>query len=431
MSKASAEHSRVVPFVATNSEGIGAAFSAVRAASESLCQTLEAEDCQIQTMPDVSPTKWHLAHVSWFFETFILQPYLADYRPFHPQFAHLFNSYYETVGSFHPRPQRGLLSRPTLKQIYDFRAYVNEHMQRLLQQQAHPDRDAINLRTLVGINHEQQHQELMLTDIKHVFAMNPLKPVYQDKVLPQTENAPSLSWVAHPGGLVTIGNPGDNFCYDNEMPPHQTYLTPFRIASRPVTNSEYLEFMRDQGYARVELWLSDAWSTVKSQQWQAPLYWEQQDDQWWHMTLHGLQPVDPHAPVCHVSLYEADAFARWAGKRLPTEAEWEVVAREHPVEGNLRDSGNLHPVAAPGWAGIQQLYGDVWEWTQSPYAPYPGFKALAGSLGEYNGKFMCSQFVLRGGSCVTPADHIRASYRNFFYPKDRWQFSGIRLAEDA
>lgn len=431
MSKANAEHSSVVPFLTSNSEGITAAYSAVRAATESLCQPLSAEDCQIQTMPDVSPTKWHLAHVSWFFETFILQPYLTDYRPFHPQFAHLFNSYYETVGSFHPRPQRGLLSRPGLTDVYDYRAYVDEHMQHLLHNQAHPDWDAISFRTRVGMNHEQQHQELILTDIKHVFAQNPLKPVYQDKILSQAETAPSLNWLQHPGGLLTIGNPGDSFCYDNEMPTHQTYLEPFHIASRPVTNSEYLEFIHDQGYARVELWLSDAWATVKSQQWQAPLYWELHDNTWSHMTLHGMQPVDPHAPVCHVSFYEADAFARWAGKRLPTEAEWEVVAREHPIAGNLRDSGNLHPVAAPGWAGMQQLYGDVWEWTQSPYAPYPGFKALAGSLGEYNGKFMCSQFVLRGGSCVTPADHLRATYRNFFYPKDRWQFSGIRLAEDA
>ncbi|MBI1422269.1 MAG: ergothioneine biosynthesis protein EgtB [Gammaproteobacteria bacterium] len=431
MSQATAEQSKTVPFAATNNEDLAAAYAAVRAATESLCQPLEVEDCQIQTMPDVSPTKWHLAHVSWFFETFILQAYASEYQPFHPQFAHLFNSYYATVGSFHPRPQRGLLSRPTLDEVYAYRGYVNEHMQRLLQDSNHPDWEDISLRVQVGINHEQQHQELMLTDIKHVFAMNPLKPVYHAKELPRAETAPVLNWIAHPGGLLTIGNSGDRFCYDNEMPVHQTWLNPFRIASRLVTNGEYLEFMQDQGYQRVEFWLSDAWSTVTSQQWQAPLYWEQRDNQWWHMTLHGMQPIDPHAPVCHVSFNEADAFARWAGKRLPGEAEWEAVAREYPIEGNLRDSGNLHPVAAPGWAGAQQLYGDVWEWTQSPYAPYPGFKALAGSLGEYNGKFMCSQFVLRGGSCVTPADHVRATYRNFFYPKDQWQFSGIRLAEDA
>lgn len=435
MSKEIAKDINNIPFAATNSDGLLAAYSAVRAASEALCQPLEVDDYQIQTMPDVSPAKWHLAHVSWFFETFILQQYLVEYRPYHPQFAYLFNSYYETVGSFHPRPQRGLLNRPTVNQVYAYRAYVDEHMQRLLQQPAHPDWDAICLRTRVGINHEQQHQELILTDIKHVFAMNPLKPVYHHKVLPQADTAPGLNWIGHAGGLLTLGNPGDGFCYDNEMPPHQTYLAPFRIASRLVTNGEYIEFMRDQGYAHADLWLSDAWATVKSQQWQAPLYWQQQDGQWWHMTLHGMQPVDLHAPVCHVSLYEADAFARWAGKRLPTEAEWEVIAREQPIAGNLRDSGNLHPVAAPapGQSGqrLQQLYGDVWEWTNSPYSPYPGFKALAGALGEYNGKFMCSQFVLRGGSCVTPADHIRTTYRNFFYPKDQWQFSGFRLAEDA
>lgn len=432
MSKATAEQRSVSSLNTDTSQDILAAYTAVRAATEMLCQPLEIDDFQIQTMPDVSPTKWHIAHVSWFFETFLLRLYLFNYQPFHPQFAHLFNSYYETVGSFHPRPQRGFLNRPTVKEVFEYRAYVDEHMQQLLTQHGHAERDEIVMRTRVGINHEQQHQELMLTDIKHVFATNPLKPAYQERTLPTTTQSLALHWRSHPGGLLTTGNTGEGeFCYDNEMPPHQTYVAPFKIASRLVTNGEYIEFINDHGYERVDLWLSDAWSTVKQQQWQAPLYWQQRDNEWWHMTLNGMQPVDLNAPLCHVSLYEADAFARWSGKRLPSEAEWEVIARQQPIAGNLRDSGNLHPVTSQTSDEIQQLYGDVWEWTQSPYSPYPGFKALAGSLGEYNGKFMCSQFVLRGGSCVTPADHIRVTYRNFFYPGDRWQFSGLRLAEDG
>lgn len=427
------EHNSITPLAATDGDSLAVSYTRIRQATETLCQSLEVEDYQIQTMPDVSPVKWHIAHVSWFFETFLLRPYLAEYRVFHPQFAHLFNSYYETVGSFHPRPQRGLLNRPTLKQVYDYRAYVDRHMSRLLKHQDHPDWKDINIRTQVGINHEQQHQELILTDIKHVFATNPLKPAYhQNQISPSDDNSPKLTWLEHAGGLLEIGHPYDEgFCYDNETPTHKTFLKPFRIASRLVTNTDFIEFIHDDAYEKPELWLSDGWSTIKARKWQAPLYWEQRDGSWWHMTLHGMQPVDPDAPVCHVSLFEADAFARWAGKRLPTEAEWEVVACNQDIAGNLRDSGFLQPVAAPNTAGIQQLYGDVWEWTSSPYAPYPGFKALAGSLGEYNGKFMCSQFVLRGGSCVTPADHIRCTYRNFFYPKDRWQFSGFRLAEDV
>lgn len=409
-----------------------ASYLAVRASTEKLCQPLETDDFQVQTMPDVSPTKWHIAHVSWFFETFILQPYFTNYRLFHPKFPHLFNSYYETVGTFHPRPQRGLLNRPTVDEVFVYRAYVDEHMLQLLNQQDHAARDEIVMRTHVGLNHEQQHQELMLTDIKHVFANNPLKPAYQEKALPVVTNVSDMQWQSHSGGLLSIGNNGDSgFCYDNEMPVHQTFVAPFKLTSRLVTNAEYLEFMNDRGYERVDLWLSDAWSTVKQQQWQAPLYWELLDGDWWHMTLNGMQPLDLNAPVCHVSFYEADAFARWSNKRLPSEAEWEVVARKQPITGNLRNTEYMQPVATDKNSSMQQLYGDVWEWTQSPYRPYPGFKALAGSLGEYNGKFMCSQFVLRGGSCVTPVDHIRTTYRNFFYPGDRWQFSGLRLAEDG
>jgi ergothioneine biosynthesis protein EgtB len=434
LSKAAAKPDSTSPSAAANADNIVVEYSTVRDFTESLCLPLEPDDFQIQTMPDVSPVKWHLAHVSWFFETFILQHFVTAYRPFHPQYGYIFNSYYETVGTHHPRPQRGLLNRPTLKEVYAYRAYVDQHMQALLESQ-HPQLDEILLRTRLGINHEQQHQELILTDIKHVYAMNPLKPTYRQKTNSQTGKLSTLYWLGHAGGLVTTGNPGDEFCFDNEMPVHKTYLAPFRLASRLISNGEYIEFIADQGYAKTELWLSDAWSLLNTQQWQAPLYWEQRDGEWWHMTLHGMQPVELDAPVCHVSFFEADAYARWAGKRLPTEAEWEVFARDRAVTGNFCDSGKLHPVAATNSErdapDVQQLYGDVWEWTQSPYAPYPGFKPLGGSLGEYNGKFMCSQFVLRGGSCVTPANHIRSTYRNFFYPKDRWQFSGIRLAEDV
>lgn len=407
-------------------------YRAVRRATEALCQPLEVEDYQIQTMPDVSPTKWHIAHVSWFFETFLLQPYLQDYQVFHPDFAYLFNSYYETVGTFHPRPQRGLLNRPILEQVYAYRVYVDRHMEQLLQQEGHPERENICLRVLTGINHEQQHQELMLTDIKHVFASNPLRPAYHPPAQQERhDRVAPLNWISHSGGLQDIGNPGDEgFCFDNETPAHPVYLAPFKIASRLVTNAEFLDFINDGGYERAEYWLADGWATVKAQKWRAPLYWEQRDGEWWTMTLHGMQTVQAYAPVCHVSLYEADAYARWAGERLPTEAEWEVAAADQKIAGNLRETGFLDPVPASSDIGIQQVYGDVWEWTSSAYAPYPGFRALAGSLGEYNGKFMCNQLVLRGGSCVTPIDHIRRTYRNFFYPKDRWQFSGFRLARD-
>lgn len=421
----------VVPSAYTGSD-LTRRYTTVRHATEDLCQPLEVEDYQIQTMPDVSPTKWHIAHVTWFFETFLLQPYLANYQVFDPNFAYLFNSYYETVGTFHPRPQRGLLNRPILKEVLSYRAYVDEHMHILLQQSGHPEWDTINQRILTGINHEQQHQELMLTDIKHVFASNPLRPAYASPVLQHAQTRQAhLNWISHPGGLQEIGNKGDgDFCFDNELPAHSVYLEPFKVASRLVTNGEYIDFINDRGYSQSEFWLSDGWATVKSQQWHAPLYWEQRDGEWWQMTLHGMKAIEVNSPVSHVSLYEADAYARWAGKRLLTEAEWEVIAAEQKIVGNLRDSGYLEPMPATADIGIQQLYGDVWEWTASSYAAYPRFRPLAGSLGEYNGKFMCNQLVLRGGSCVTPADHIRRTYRNFFYPKDRWQFSGFRLAQD-
>ena len=403
-------------------------YQAIRAASEILCNPLEIEDYGIQTMPDVSPPKWHLAHTSWFFETFILKPYLKGYHEFHPDYVRLFNSYYEQVGEYHPRPQRGLLSRPTVKDVLAYRTHVNEAMQQLLAQKEHPAWTDIELRTVIGLNHEQQHQELLLTDIKHIFACNPLRPIYQQ--LPQSSaTTASLQWTEQPGGLVEIGAQGDSFAYDNEYPRHKVYLEPFKLASRPISNAEYLTFIEDSGYQRPELWLSEGWKAIKEGRFTKPLYWEERDGEWWHMTLGGMRKLDPDAPVCHVNYFEADAFANWAGKRLPTEAEWESVASVNPVEGNLRDAGFLQP-QANGLDGLQQLFGDVWEWTQSAYNPYPGFHAPKGALGEYNGKFMCGQYVLRGGSCVTPADHIRASYRNFFYPADQWQFSGIRLAED-
>lgn len=403
-------------------------YQSVRAVTEQLCSPLEIDDFNIQTMPDVSPIKWHIAHVSWFFETFILQEYDKHYRPFHPQFQHLFNSYYELIGSFHPRPQRGFLNRPTLQQIFDYRHYVDVAMAELLLTENHPDYTEIALRAEVGINHEQQHQELMLTDILHVFACNPMHPQYQSS-LPEKMPLRTIKWQEYDGGLFEIGHAGKGFAYDNETPRHKTYIEPFRLADRLVSNGEYINFIADGAYLQAKYWLSDGWKTVRQQQWQAPLYWQLEAGQWWQMTLNGMQLIDEAAPVSHISLYEADAYARWANKRLPTEAEWEVAAKGQVIEGNLRDSGYLQTMAAVD--GHNQLYGDVWEWTQSAYSPYPGYRPLPGALGEYNGKFMASQFVLRGGSCFTPADHIRSSYRNFFYPGDRWQCTGMRLAEDG
>ena len=406
-------------------------FLSVRQQSDSLCRCLQYDDFNIQTMPDVSPTKWHLAHVSWFFETFLLIPFLDRYQPFHPQFGYLFNSYYETVGTFHPRHKRGILSRPTVEDVFKYRSYVNRHMCQLLEKVDHQHYTEIEFRTVVGINHEQQHQELMLTDIKHVFANNPLKPAYQQSRPPVATAVATNTWLEFGAGLFNCGYKGDMFCYDNELPVHKIYLNPFKLSSRLVTNGEYIEFIEACGYQQAKFWLADAWHMIKQQQWQAPLYWEKIDGQWWHMTLSGLLPLDEYAPVCHVSYYEADAFARWKHKRLPLEAEWEMAAGSLPIHGNLKNTGYHHPVATTNTAGLQQMYGDVWEWTLSPYTAYPGYKPLEGSLGEYNGKFMSSQIVLRGGSCVTAGDHIRPSYRNFFYPKDQWQFSGFRLADDA
>jgi ergothioneine biosynthesis protein EgtB len=404
---------------------------AVRARTESLCAPLEIEDYVIQVSDSVSPPKWHLAHTSWFFETFILLPFVPSYRVFDEAYAHLFNSYYETAGTFFPRAQRGLLSRPTVAQIYRYRSHVDEAMQALLKNLPQQSAHEILARVELGIEHETQHQELLLMDVKYNFFINPLRPAYRDAAnLPSPASLPAMDSHAFDGEIVEIGHDGVGFSFDNERPRHQTLLRDFRLGSRLVSNEEYLAFITDGGYQRADLWLSDGWHTINTQHWQAPLYWYRDGSGWQQFTLSGMQPLNLNEPVAHLSYYEADAYARWANKRLPTEAEWEYAAASLPVSGNFLESGALHPQAARQ-PGLTQLYGDLWEWTQSAYSSYPGFRPLSGTLGEYNGKFMSDQMVLRGGCCVTAQDHIRASYRNFFRPADRWMFSGLRLAEDA
>jgi len=404
-------------------------YREVRADTERLCAPLATEDYVVQSSADVSPPKWHLAHVTWFFEHFLLLPYRPGYRPFHPRYGYLFNSYYETVGAFFPRLQRGLLSRPTVEQVYAYRASVDRCMIELCEALPAAQWEEFGARLILGLHHEQQHQELLLTDVKHIFSINPLRPAYVEAAAaPAAKAVRAPGWTHHPGGIHVIGHAGADFAFDNEAPAHRVLVEDFALASHLVTNGEYLEFIDAGGYAQAAHWLSDGWKTARERDWQAPQYWEKIDGAWWLMTLSGLRPLDPAEPVCHVSYYEADAYARWKGARLPTEAEWEIAARELPIDGNLRESGHLHPVAAHGTDTPSQFYGDVWEWTASSYAPYPGFRATAGALGEYNGKFMCNQMVLRGGSCVTPRSHIRPTYRNFFYAPDRWQFTGIRLA---
>jgi ergothioneine biosynthesis protein EgtB len=407
---------------------LAARFTAVRERSLAICRPLAVEDHVVQSLPDVSPPKWHLAHATWFFENFLLAPFLKDYVPFHPAYGYLFNSYYETVGRFYPRLQRGRLSRPTVEEIHRYREHVDRQMGRLFDTAPETGWQPISSRAALGLHHEQQHQELLLTDIKHILASNPLRPSYRETVAAPVEGtARPAGWIALPAGVYEIGHDGAGFAFDNESPRHRVYLDAFRLADRPVTNGEYLEFMAAGGYGNASLWLSQGWHAVQEKAWQAPLYWERQDGEWWVAALSGTHRVRESEPVCHVSYFEADAYARWRGKRLPTEAEWEIVARQHPVRGNFADSGLLHP--APARSGDSQLYGDVWEWTQSAYSPYPGYRPPLGALGEYNGKFMSGQYVLRGGSCASPAGHLRPTYRNFFYPADRWQFTGIRLAE--
>jgi len=409
-----------------------AAYQRVRAETEALCAPLAIEDYVIQAVEEASPAKWHLAHVSWYFETFILKEYLPGYTEFDPAFRTLFNSYYEQVGAFHPRPARGALARPTVEEVYRYRDHVDAHMLALLDEGGELPWPEILERLIIGINHEQQHQELLLTDIKRNFAANPLRPVYRaDLPVPPAATRAPLEWIKFAGGMGEVGYAGDGFAYDNERGRHGVWLESFRLASRPVTNGEYLAFMEAGGYANPAWWLSDGWARVRQAGWSAPLYWERIAGEWWYFTLAGMRRVNPEEPVCHVSYFEASAYAKWAGCRLPTEAEWEVAAATCAMEGNLRESGYLQPVVGAPRNGLQQVFGDVWEHTASAYLPYPGFRAADGALGEYNGKFMCGQMVLRGGSCVTPADHLRVTYRNFFYPHERWQFQGVRLAEDA
>ncbi|WP_427183443.1 ergothioneine biosynthesis protein EgtB [Bordetella bronchialis] len=411
-------------------------YDAVRSASLALAAPLSAEDCQAQSMPDASPVKWHLAHTTWFFETFLLQAHLPDYQVFHPRYGYLFNSYYNAIGERHPRPQRGLLTRPALDDIYAYRAHVDAAMARLIPRLAGGGESDLAALVRLGLHHEQQHQELILTDVKHLLSCNALRPAYAGTPRPRAIGATGpQEWKDHPGGIVQVGHDGQDFCFDNETPAHQVLLRPYQIARRPVSQGEYLAFMEDGGYRRPELWLSMGWDAVRTQGWEAPLYWERVDGQWQAFTLHGMEAIDPEAPVAHISYFEADAYARWAGARLPKEAEWEQLARtQDPLDpqANLVESGALHPRAcASSRPGPLQMYGDVWEWTASPYEAYPGFAPAAGAVGEYNGKFMCNQYVLRGGSCATPRSHIRASYRNFFPPDARWQFSGVRLARDV
>ena len=401
-------------------------YHALRAATVTLCQDLSAEDCALQSMPDASPVKWHLAHTSWFFETFVLAPHAPGYRTFDPRFRVLFNSYYVQIGERHPRPERGLISRPSLDEIRTYRAHVDDAIDRWAESRA-AEGGALDVLEL-GLHHEQQHQELILTDLKHLLSRNPLHPTYRGGALDPASAAPPLTWIDLPSGIREIGHAGSDFCFDNELPRHRVFVDGFRLASRLVTNAEYLAFMRDGGYERPQLWLSDGWDTRSAQGWSAPLYWEREDGRWRVFTLRGMRDVDPNEPVCHVSYYEADAYARWAGMRLPTEAEWEVAAVGATARGNFVESGRLHPAPAHAGAGLQQMFGDLWQWTGSAYLAYPGYRPAAGAVGEYNGKFMVNQFVLRGGSCATPQSHIRASYRNFFPPAARWQFSGIRLA---
>jgi ergothioneine biosynthesis protein EgtB len=405
-------------------------YQQIRQLSEKICQPLAIEDCVIQTMPDVSPPKWHLAHTTWFFETFLLIPYLKGYEVFHPQFGYLFNSYYEAVGERHPRPQRGLLSRPTVATVYQYRAYVDRSMQQAIDM--YLDNPEFASLLILGLHHEQQHQELLFTDLKHILATNPMRPVYRHATT-FTTSANNLDrrekWLDYPGGIYNMGFDGDGFAFDNESPKHQILLQDYYLASTLVTNAEYLEFIEAGGYSNPEYWLAEGWAAIRAENWQSPLYWEKNDDRWQIMTLSGLVDLVEDEPVCHVSFFEADAYARFRGKRLPTEAEWEIAASSADIKGNFLESDRLHPVAAKGNTRPDQLYGDVWEWTQSAYHPYRGFQAAKGAVGEYNGKFMCNQMVLRGGSCVTSRSHIRPTYRNFFPPATRWQFAGIRLAE--
>jgi ergothioneine biosynthesis protein EgtB len=410
-------------------------YEEVRRQTELLCATLETEDYVVQSMPDASPAKWHLAHTSWFFETLVLKPGGSE-PDVSAQYAYLFNSYYNSLGERIPRVERGLLTRPTVAEVYAYRAAIDEGMRRFLDRAGADTILGLGPNIVLGLHHEQQHQELLLTDLKHLFHGNPLRPVYREQEPTADATVEPLGWVEFPAGLRRIGHDGPGFAFDNEGPRHSTYLAGFRLADRLVTNGEYRRFIDEGGYDRPEFWLSDGWNVCKARRWEAPLYWEKAGTGWRLMTLAGMRYLTDGEPACHVSYYEADAYARWAGARLPNEAEWEIAAEPVaiPADANFLESGRYHPIPLTPVAearGLAQLFGDTWEWTCSPYSPYPGYRPFAGALGEYNSKFMCNQIVLRGGSCATPRSHVRPSYRNFFPPDARWQFSGFRLAQDA
>ena len=409
-------------------------FRQVRDFSTRLGRSLEPEDYVVQSMPDVSPTKWHLAHTSWFFETFVVKVWMRQYRSEVPQYAYLFNSYYNAAGDMHRRDLRGLISRPTVAETYRCRESIDHCVIKLIEEADDALLSEIEPVLTLGLHHEQQHQELLVTDIKHVFFQNPLYPIFQPSPAKlETGRIGLQHFVDFEEATVLIGHEGQGFSYDNEGPRHRALVPAFSLSNRPITNGEYLAFMEAGGYTRPEFWLSLGWTTVNEQRWEAPLYWVQRDGAWWNFTLSGFRPVDESEPVTHVSYFEADAYANWDGARLPTEFEWEHAVSELPIEGNFVDGERFHPAPAMstnGDSALLQMFGDVWQWTRSAYLPYPGYRAVPGALGEYNGKFMCNQMVLRGGSCATSRSHIRATYRNFFQPEKRWQFTGIRLARD-
>ncbi|TGE23792.1 ergothioneine biosynthesis protein EgtB [Hymenobacter aquaticus] len=426
----------VSSLTAPTTDALLARYQAVRHQTETLCRPLLPEDTVVQPVIDVSPPKWHLAHTTWFFETFLLGQYQPGYQVFHPEYAFLFNSYYNSLGSRVNRADRGTLSRPALAEVYAYRAHVDARMQELLSR-ADTLPEAFWEVLELGLQHEQQHQELLVTDIKYILSTSPLAPAYLplSSDAPEAETGPPpVAWLPVPGGVYRIGYEGPGFCFDNEHAPHETYVADFALQNRLVTNGEYLEFMRAGGYADFRYWLGEGWDLVQQQQWQAPLYWVERPEGWFRFTHHGLRPVDMAAPVTHVSFYEADAYAHWAGARLPTEPEWEIAARRfrpEAADGTFLESRSFDPQPLPATAAADQchqLLGDAWEWTYSAYHPYPGYVRAAGALGEYNGKFMLNQLVLRGGSCATPESHIRLTYRNFFHADKRWQFTGIRLA---
>ncbi|WP_020402323.1 ergothioneine biosynthesis protein EgtB [Gracilimonas tropica] len=405
-------------------------FNRVRAFTEEITEPLEIEDYVVQVTENASPAKWHLAHTTWFFETFLLEKELKDYDPIHPQYSYLFNSYYLQTGVPHCRARRGNISRPTVKQVFEYRKSINEHVAGLIKNATDEQYKKWAPIIEIGIHHEQQHQELLMTDLKYMFAQNPLNITYKEADRPKVKSVPELSWSSFGEGVYEVGHKGDDFGYDNEFPRHKTYIHDFELANRLVTNAEFIEFIESGAYGEPKWWLDEGFSTVRDEGWNAPLYWEKRDGEWWQFTLSGMEKIDPNEPVTHVSYFEADAYALWRGYRLPTEFEWEVAAESMEVTGNFADAANLHPVALQNArSGLQQMFGDVWQWTQSSYAPYPGYKPLPGALGEYNGKFMCNQYVLRGGSCATSKSHFRKTYRNFFHANERWQFTGIRLAK--